>query len=271
MNFLLWLLGLFALAVALIMASHNPGFVMLVYPPYRMEMSLTLFVLLQLALFVLGYFAIRLALAALRLPQYVRQFRAERAHNRGRSAMMEALGAFFEGRYAAAEQAAVRAMELGEHSGINPIIAARSAHELRQFAKRDSYLVAAEGKSVGESTMRLMAQTKFDLDQHQPQAALESLQELRAAGVHGHIGALHLELKAQQLGCGSGYRGTAGKARCAGQHCRCADAPASLAGKNPRTYPRSCCAASLVEKHARRIQARSPSHCRDRKCFHAAR
>ncbi len=199
MNFLLWLLGLFALAVALIMASHNPGFLMLVYPPYRIEMSLTLFVLLQLALFVLGYFAIRLALAALRLPQYVRQFRTERAYSQGRSAMMEALGAFFEGRYAAAEKAAVRAMELGEHSGINPIIAARAAHELREFDKRDTYLAAAEGKSVGESTMRLMAQTKFDLDQHQPQAALESLQELRAAGVHGHVGALHLELKAQQL------------------------------------------------------------------------
>ena len=30
MNFLLWLLGLFALAAALIMAAHNPGFLLLV-------------------------------------------------------------------------------------------------------------------------------------------------------------------------------------------------------------------------------------------------
>ena len=198
MKFLFWLLGLFALAVALALASHNQGYMQLVYPPYRIEMSLTLFLLLLLALFAFAYLALHLALAAVRLPAYVRQFRTERAQAKGRSAMMEALGAFFEGRYAAAERAAVHAMELGEASGINPIIAARAAHELREFDKRDTYLAAAEGKTVGEDTMRLMATTKFNLDQHQPQAALNSLKELREAGVKNHVGALHLELRAQQ-------------------------------------------------------------------------
>lgn len=198
MKFLLWLLGLFALAVALTLAAHNPGYVLLVYPPYRLEMSLSLFIVGLLAMFVLGFLSVQLALAALRLPAYVRRFRAERAHAQGRAAMMEALGAFFEGRYAVAEKAAERAMELGENSGINPIIAARAAHELREFEKRDAYLAAAEGKTVGESTMRLMAATKFNLDQRQPQAALDTLKTLRETGVRGHVGALHLELKAQQ-------------------------------------------------------------------------
>ena len=198
MKFLLWLLGLFALAVALTLASHNPGYVLLVYPPYRMEMSLSMFVAALLVSFVFGYLILRLLSAALNLPAYVRQFRSERIQAKGRSAMMEALGAFFEGRYAAAEKAAVRAMELGEASGINPIIAARAAHELREFGKRDAYLDAAKGKAVGEDTMRLMAAAKFNLDQHQPQSALNSLNELRESGVKGHVGALHLELKAQQ-------------------------------------------------------------------------
>jgi HemY protein len=199
MKSLLWLLGLFAIAVGLTLAAHNNGYLVLVYPPYRIEMSLTLFVIALLVGFVLGYALLRMVLAALRLPDYVRRFRAERALNRGRSAMMEALTAFFEGRYAAAEQAAVRAMDLGEGSGINPIIAARAAHELREFDKRDAYLAAAEGKSVGEATMRLMAQSKFMLDQQQPQSALNALKELRNAGVRNHVGALQLELKAQQL------------------------------------------------------------------------
>jgi HemY protein len=198
MKFLFWLLGLFALAVALTLAAHNPGYVLLVYQPYRVEMSLSLFVVGLLAVFVLGYLALRLIAAAMNLPAYVRQFRSERAHAKGRSAMMEALSAFFEGRYVAAEKAAVRAMELGEHSAINSIIAARSAHEQREFSKRDAYLSAAAGKTVGESTMRLMAKTKFNLDQHQPLAALDSLKSLRETGVRGHVGALHLELKAQQ-------------------------------------------------------------------------
>jgi len=201
MKFLLWLVGLFALAVAVTMAAHNPGYVVIFYPPYKIPMSLTLFVLLLLALFVFAYLSLQLALAALRLPSYVRRFRAERTHAKGHSAMMEGLSAFFEGRYAAAEKAAVRAMELGEQSGINPVIAARSAHELREFEKRDAYLAATDGKTTGEATMRLMAQTKFNLDQHQPQSALNALKELREAGVKNHVGALHLELRAQQQAC----------------------------------------------------------------------
>ena len=198
MKFLFWLLGLFALAVVLTLAAHNPGYVLLVYPPYRVEMSLSLFVAGLLTLFVLSYLALHLILAALHLPEYVRRFRLERAHARGRAAMMEALGAFFEGRYAVAEKAAARAMELGNDSGLNPIIAARAAHELREFDKRDAYLAAAEGKTVGESTMRLMATAKFNLDQRKPLAALDTLKALRESGVRGHVGALHLELKAQQ-------------------------------------------------------------------------
>jgi len=198
MKFLFWLLGLFALAVALTLASHNPGYVLLVYAPYRIELSLSLFVAGLFVMFVVGYMFIRLALVALRLPAYVRQFRADRAKTKSRAAMIAALGAFFEGRYAAAEKAASRAIELGDDSGLNPIIAARAAHELREYDKRDAYLLAAERKTAGDTTMHLMASTKFNLDQHQPQAALNSLQALRESGVKGHVGALQLELKAHQ-------------------------------------------------------------------------
>jgi HemY protein len=199
MKFLVWLLVLFAAAVGLSLAAHNNGYALLVYPPYRVELSLTLLVVLLLAVFVVAYLLLRLAAAALRLPDYVRRFRAERLQNKGRKAMMQALSAYFEGRYAAAEKAAVCAIELGESTSINSIVAARSAHEQRAFDKRDAYLAAAQGKSAGEATMRLMAQTKFMLDQQQPQSALTALQELRGAGVKNHVGALQMELKAQQL------------------------------------------------------------------------
>jgi HemY protein len=198
MKFLVWLLALFGAAVALTLAAHNPGYVQFVYPPYRIEMSLTLFVLSQLGLLALSYMTVRLIVAAVRLPAFVRAYREERARSKGRNAMMEALTAFFEGRYAAAEKAAVRAMELGEKSGLNPIVAARAAHELREFDKRDAYLADAENKTVGEATMRLMAKTEFQLDQKQPQSALGSLKELGEAGGRKHVGALTLELKAQQ-------------------------------------------------------------------------
>jgi HemY protein len=198
MKALFWLLGLFAAAVAVMLAARNPGYVQFVYPPYRVEMSLTLFAFVLAAVFVLAYMLVRLAVITLQLPEYVRAFREERAASKGRQAMMAALKAYFEGRFAAAEKAAVRAMELGEKSGLNSIVAARSAHELREFDRRDAYLADAEGKTVGEATMRLMAKTEFQLDQRQPQSALNSLKELGDSGMHKHIGALSLELKAQQ-------------------------------------------------------------------------
>jgi HemY protein len=197
-KFLFWILGLFVLAVVLTLATHNPGYVLLFYPPYRAEMPLSLFVIALLLLFMLIYLALRLIFATVRLPEYVRNFRNERAQEKGRKALLEALTAFFEGRYASAEQAAVQAMKMGEDSGLNLIIAAHAAHELREYSRRDAYLEEAKVRPAGEATMRLIATAKFNLDQHQPQAALEALKELRNSGALIHTGILRMELLAQQ-------------------------------------------------------------------------
>lgn len=198
MKYLAWILGLFAAAVALAIVARNPGYVLLVYPPYRIELSLTLFVIMLLSVFVAGYALLRMIAGVLQLPAYVRKFRSDRAQTKARKLLDEELGAFFEGRYADSEKAANRAMETGDTSALHPVIAARSAHELREFKKRDAYLSAAEGKSIGDTSMRLMTTGKFLLDQHDPLGALAALQELREQGVKGHLGALSLELKAHQ-------------------------------------------------------------------------
>jgi HemY protein len=198
MKFIFWLLAIFSAAVLFALAANNPGYVLLVYPPYRIELSLTLFAISVLALMVIINAVFKLVLSVMRLPGKVRAYREQSRLNKGRNAMLEALSAYFEGRYAAAEKAAVRAMDLGDTSALNAVIAARSAHELRDFDKRDNYLVTAADKAMGDSTMRLIAQTEFQLDEKQPLLALMSLKELSATGKHQHIGALQLELKARQ-------------------------------------------------------------------------
>jgi len=53
MKGLLWVLALFALAVGISLAAHfNEGYVLLVSPPYRAEISLNLAILLILGGFV---------------------------------------------------------------------------------------------------------------------------------------------------------------------------------------------------------------------------
>lgn len=198
MKYLIWLLASFSVAVVISSAVHNSAYVLLVYPPYRIDMSLTLFVILILLLLLAGYSLVRVVMSAAALPAHARRFREQREHAKRQALLNTALNAYFEGRYAAAERAAVHAMELGEKSSLHTILAASSAHELRKYDKRDEYLTIVENKEVGDTTMRLMATTKFMLDQHDPEAALDALEKLRATGVKSHLGALSLELKAQQ-------------------------------------------------------------------------
>ncbi|MBU0689342.1 MAG: heme biosynthesis protein HemY [Gammaproteobacteria bacterium] len=198
MRFLFWLLAIFAVAAGFSVLARNPGYVLLVYAPWRIELSLTMYIMAQLLVLAGAYMLLRLLLGAMILPDFVRRFRAARVQKKGREAMLAGLTAYFEGRFAAAAKEAERAIALGESTSINAIVAARAANELRQFDKRDAHLQTAKGKSPGDDTLRLMAQAQFDLEQRQPQKALGALRELPGNAKRKHIGALTLELKAQQ-------------------------------------------------------------------------
>lgn len=170
MKYLISILVLFAAAVALGTLLQNTAYVLLVYPPYRIEVSLKLFVVLFLLVFGFGYWLIHLLLATTQLPAVVQKIRLDRAKNNARKLLDVALRAFFEGRYAEAEKAATRAIKHGESSVLYGIIAARAAHELKAFERRNAYLSLAESQSQGESTMRMLVATKskFDRQDQQP-------------------------------------------------------------------------------------------------------
>jgi len=194
---LFWILAILAAAVALTLAAkHNAGYVLLVYSPYRIELSLNLFLTLLLAIFAAGYGAVRLAVHTLNLPAYVRTFRQERRRDRAREAMDDALLAFYEGRYAKAEKFAVIALESGEAPLANVLLAARAAHELKAYDRRDSYLEQAGRVGREQPEPRLMTQAELSLDQRDFQQALQSLKELQTT-TRKNLAALRLELRAQ--------------------------------------------------------------------------
>jgi len=190
-----WILGLFALAVALALALRlNTGYALLVWPPYRVELSLNLALLLLAAGFAVVYLLLRFIFGALGLPAQVRDFRERRRREKARRMLLEALEAFFEGRYGRAEQAAVSAMESGESPALGAVLAARAAHELRHYEQRDGYLARAEKLTPGNSALRIIAAASMLLDERRFQDALLALKALPER----HTAALRLELKAQQ-------------------------------------------------------------------------
>ena len=197
MRILFWILAICGLAVALTLAAkHNAGYALLVYPPYRAELSLNLLITLLLAALVASYGMVRLVFHTLNLPSYVRTFRLERRRERARAALMEALLAFHEGRYGKAEKLAVAAIDLPEFAGVGALLAARAAHKMKDFRRRDGYLLQAERLAPEQSAARLMTEAELLLAQHRHQEALTVLKRLH--GVARLTGAVRLELKAQQ-------------------------------------------------------------------------
>lgn len=141
MNVLLRVLAILALAVALTIAvKYNAGYVVLFYPPYRVELSLGFLVVMLLIVFFLAYGLLRLGAHTLNLPAEVHAFKQERQREKARTTMRESVSAFAAGHYAKAEKLAVNAMEQGEAVEINALIAARSAHAIGAHDRRDTYL-----------------------------------------------------------------------------------------------------------------------------------
>src|SRR6266850_2181415 len=128
MRSLLWLLAVFAAAVALVILGRaGTGYVIFVYPPYRLELSLLFFAVASLAGVLLLYAALRLLRHAVSLPTYVRTYRARRRRERAQAALAAALQAYYEGRYARAEKEAAVAFEAGPTPGLATQLAKRAA------------------------------------------------------------------------------------------------------------------------------------------------
>jgi HemY protein len=150
MRVLLRVLAILALAVALTIAvKYNAGYVVIVDPPYRAEFSLSLMIVILLAAFFLAYGLLRLGAHTLNLPAEVHAFKQERQREKARAAMREGVEAFAAGHYAKAEKLAASAMEQGEEAETNALIAARCAHALGAFDRRDAYL-AQTGKTCSD-------------------------------------------------------------------------------------------------------------------------
>ncbi len=199
MKALTWILVLAALAMGLVLAVQaNVGYVQVIYPPYRIDFSLNFLIILIIATFIATYILVRLAVHTLRLPAYVRGFKEARRKEKGRRASEDAQLAFAEGRFARAEKFAQRALILNDAPAVNALLAARAAHEQRAFGRRDDYLIRAERLAPQQAIARLMTQADLLLESREPQAAMSIMQNLKnLAGKH--VGALRLELKAQQL------------------------------------------------------------------------
>ena len=196
MRWLLRMIVLAAVAVTLVLAARaNEGYVLLVSPQYRIELSLNLAVVIIAAAIVAGYFLIRAMALAMGMSGRVRDFHKRRTEKKAKTAFNSAVRYYFEGRFGKAERAASSAFELSEQPGLAALLGAWSAHGRRDYALRDEYLNKVAQCGDGETVARLMAQVEMFLDERRYHDAMNVIGQLPEK----HSEALKLELRAQEL------------------------------------------------------------------------
>ncbi|HEX2567599.1 MAG TPA: heme biosynthesis HemY N-terminal domain-containing protein [Burkholderiales bacterium] len=198
MRLLFGLLALFAAALALVIAGRvQNGYVLLVYPPYRVELSLLFFAALLGGGFALVYGGLRLVSHAIAMPAYVRAYRARRRAEQAHASLAASLQAYYEGRYARAEKEAQLAYETGPTPGLAALLAARAAHEMRDFERRDRWLERAESAGEALHTARLVTRAELALDERDFGGARDALRTLHGSGPR-HIATLRMLLRAER-------------------------------------------------------------------------
>lgn len=195
MRLLLVFLLLGAIAVAVALFAHvNVGYVLVVAPPYRLEISLNAFLLLLAGLFALLYLVFRFAGRLSRLPAEVREHRRLQHVEHARAKQDEAVVGLIEGRFGRARRAATEALAVPHSSGLAALIGAKAALEMRDFDGVEALLARSDAQVGSLAVPRLMLEAELALERGRPADALARLAELRReAGAH--TAALRLELR----------------------------------------------------------------------------
>lgn len=202
MRGLLWLLALFALAVGISLAARfNDGYVLVVFPPWRAEISLNLAIVLIVGGFAVLYALLRGVALTLGLPNRVREFRERRLRDKAAGTFQDAMRLLFEGRFSQALKKAGEAHAAGQSPGLAALVAARAAQRLREPYKQQAWLDRASIDDPKMQPARLMLEAEMHLDARRFDDAVRVLQALQKTAGR-HIAALRLELRAQQ-GCGN--------------------------------------------------------------------
>src|ERR1700687_3225797 len=165
--FCVLLLAIAAVVVALAV-KLNAGYALLVAQPYRIELSLNLLLILLVGGFFAMYLVIRIITRTIQMPLTVRVWRRRQKLERGRAKQDGAVVALLEGRYGKARQQAEEALAIPGSSGLNAIVAARAALDVRDFDGVESLLNRSSAPASSLAVPRLMVSAESGLEQGQP-------------------------------------------------------------------------------------------------------
>jgi HemY protein len=234
----IWLLALFAVAAAVaLFAGNNQGTITVFWPPWRVDLSLNLVLVILLVAFVLLHTALRALSALFSLPKQARQWRLQQKERTLHAALLDAMVQLISGRFSRARKAAQAALtqektlsalgaslpQAQQVRVLSHLLAAESAQALQDKPARDAHLQQALNESADRTVLSSpetregvqLRAARWALEDRDAAAALARLEEL-PQGAQRRTLALRLRLKAARQDRrtleGAGNRAPAGQA-----------------------------------------------------------
>ncbi|GAB4399668.1 MAG: heme biosynthesis protein HemY [Rhodoferax sp.] len=218
MRLALWLLGLFGVAVVLaLFASDNPSTVTIFWPPYRIDLSLNLVVLLLTLFFLLLHFAVRALQTLGSMPAQAKEWRLRHLERNLHQALVDALLHWTAGRFNRARKSAeallarARALQADATDTLDlerictlaHLQVAESAQALRDRDARQRHLelalrCAANTRAVGTREAVLLRAVSWSLEDRDPHAALQWMDQLPSGAARRTV-TLRLRLKVARM------------------------------------------------------------------------
>jgi HemY protein len=194
----LWLLVLFAIAVAgALFAGNNQGTVTLFWPPYRIDLSLNLVVLLLVGAFFFVHAVTRALSALLDLPKQALRWRTQQKERAMHAALLDAISHLLAGRYLRARKSAEGVLDqeasltasghkpanAGQLRAIAHLLAAESAQALQDRGAREDHLQGALDQASARDAQEtrdgaLLRAARWALEDREPETAMQILQGL---------------------------------------------------------------------------------------------
>jgi HemY protein len=171
---LLVIVALIIGAIASSLLLTDPGYVVINFRGYLIEMSVPVLVGLMAIVFFLAWMILKLFRAPRKLGEAAGRYRTGRAGQRLTRGVIEVA----EGNFAKGERLLARAADVSEAPLLNYLQAARAAHLQGQDDRRDRWLREAYENLPEAANAVLLTQAELQLDQSQYESALATLRQI---------------------------------------------------------------------------------------------
>lgn len=175
--------GIIVLAIAVVLTWYvieDPGYVVLARDPWRVEIALSLFVLLFLCLLVGLYLFLRFLSRLWQTPKDLKRWRRQKQFRNAQRSMINGSLSLIEGDWKKAEKQLVDSL----HDNSNPVLgylaAAYSANNAGNKIKRDEYVSKASREYPKEKLAIELVQAHLQYRSGELPQACETLQRLQA-------------------------------------------------------------------------------------------